>query len=133
MQIFAFRFSQLSVEYPSVPCNRTSKSRRIIASYLLVFLQMQLLGAAMLHQHGGLSARGRSLSVSCSDAQPRAGTDSNLLCTVCQIVQHSAVQPATSAQILPSSASVPLLRSFTAINYCSELPATNYGRAPPLA
>jgi hypothetical protein len=94
---------------------------------------MQLLGAAMLHRHGETSALEHGLSVSTCEAQPSGTADGNLLCTVCLIVHNGAVQPANAAQVLPPSISIALLRRLAPSSYRSELPAMNYGRAPPLA
>jgi hypothetical protein len=86
----------------------------------------------MLHWHGETVAPWHGLRVSGCEAQPSPPTDSNLLCTACQIVQSSAVQPAIVVQVLPSSISVALVGRMTPIHYRSELPAMSYGRAPPL-
>jgi hypothetical protein len=115
-----------------VPSNWTRQLQLAFPSYLLVLLQLHLLGMAMLHQHGETTAPWHGLWISACEAQPASTSDSNLLCTVCQIVQNSAVQPAVAAQVLPPSTSVPLVRLMTPSNYRSELPAMSYGRAPPL-
>jgi hypothetical protein len=99
---------------------------------LLVILQAHLLVAAVLHQHGGTTAPHHSLCVSGYEVQPSSDSKGNLLCTVCQIVHNGAVQPASAAQILPPSNSLPLLRRMAPSHYRAELPALSYGRAPPL-
>jgi len=86
----------------------------------------------MLHRHGETLPVFHGLWATGSEVQPSSTADSNLLCTACQIVQNGALQPASVAQILPSSISVPLLRRMTSSNYRSELPVMSYGRAPPL-
>ena len=116
-----------------MPSNWTHQLRRAFAPYLLVLLQMHLLGVAMLHRHGETTALCHVLRVSVCDIQSSPGVDSNLLCTVCQIVQSGAAQPAGAAQVLPSPTSVPLLRLVAPSNYRSELPAMSYGRCRPLS
>ena len=115
-----------------MPRNWAGQFRRAFASYVLVLLQVHLLGIAMLHQHDEAAASWHGLWVSGCEVQSSPAADSNILCTACQIVQHSAVQPGNAAQALPSSASVPLLRHMTPSNYRSELPVMNHGRAPPI-
>ena len=112
--------------------NLTRQFRRHLASYLLVFLQVNLMGVAILHWHGEVTAPGHGVWVSEHEVQPASTSDSNLLCTACQIVHNGAAQPASAAQVLPSSTSAPMVRLMTPSNYRAELPATNYGRAPPL-
>jgi len=86
----------------------------------------------MLHRHGETLPVCHGLWATGGEVQPASTADSNLLCTACQIVQAGAVQPASAAQIIPSSVSVPLLRRATLSNYRSDFPAMSYGRAPPL-
>jgi len=86
----------------------------------------------MLHRHGETTVLSHGLWVSGCEVQPPPTSDRNLLCTVCQIVQNGAVQPATAPQVLPPSISVPLLPRVAPSNYRSELPVMSYGRAPPL-
>ncbi len=95
-------------------------------------MQANLLVVAILHQHGETIALRQDLSVSGYEVQPSPDSKGNLLCTVCQIVHNGAVQPASAAQILPPSISLPLLRRRAPSHYRTELPALNYGRAPPL-
>ena len=110
-----------------------ARQSSVLGSYLLVFLQMHLLGIAMLHRHGEMPAPWQHvISVSACEVQSPATSDSNLLCTACQIVQHSAAQPGSAAEALPSLASIPLVRRMVPSSYRSELPAMNHGRAPPL-
>ena len=113
--------------------NWTRQFRCAFASYLLVLLQVHLLGVAMLHWHGETMAPGHGLWVSACDVQTPSTSDSNLPCTACLIVQNGAAQPATAAQVLPSSSSVPLVRLMTPSDYRSEFSAMSYGRAPPTA
>jgi hypothetical protein len=115
-----------------VPRNWTAKVRRVVACYLLVLLQVHLLGVAMLHWHGGKIAPSHAPRVSASNAQPTPESDSNLLCTACLIVHNGAVQPASAAQVLPTSASVALIRRIAPNHYRAESPAMSFGRAPPL-
>jgi hypothetical protein len=112
--------------------NRIPQIRRAFAPYLLVLLQAHLLVVAMLHQHGETTASRHSLCVSSHEVQTSPESKNNLLCTVCQIVHNGAVQPASAAQILPPSISLPLLRRMAPSHYRAELPALSYGRAPPL-
>jgi hypothetical protein len=95
-------------------------------------LQVHLLGIAMLHRHSA-PAPWHGRWVTAHHAQPSPAADDSVHCTACQIVQHSAVQPGGAAQILPSSASVPLIRRMIDNSYCSALLVTSHGRAPPLA
>ncbi|MGD1102130.1 MAG: hypothetical protein ABSA59_08685 [Terriglobia bacterium] len=109
--------------------NWTHQLRRAFASYLLVLLQVHLLGAAMLHRHGETTGLCHGLWVSGCEVPASPTSESNLLCTVCQIVQNGAVQPASAAQVLPPSISVPLVRrmhlplSKTSFQFCSGNPA----------
>lgn len=86
----------------------------------------------MLHRHGETTGVRYGLWASVCEVPSSPTSESNLLCTVCQIVQNGAVQPASAAQILPPSISVPLLPRMTPSDYRPELPAMSYGRAPPL-
>jgi hypothetical protein len=124
--------SKIPVECSPVRRNRTYQFRRTLAPCLLVLLQVHLLGVAMLHRHGETTALRHGLWVAGCEVQPSPASDSNLLCAACQIVQNSAAQPASAAQVLASPTSVPLVRRMTPSNYRSELPAMGYGRAPPL-
>ena len=107
--------------------------RRAFASYLLVLLQVHLLGIAMLHWHIELPAPGHGLRVDNSAVQPAPASEGNLPCTACQIVQNGAARPALVAQVLPSSKSVPLIALMASSIYYSEFSAMSYGRAPPVA
>ena len=106
--------------------------RRAFASYLLVILQVHLLGVAMLHWHGEVPTLQHGLRVENSALQQSPASDCSVPCTACQIVQSGAARAATVAQIIPSSNSVPLVRSNTPSIYHSEFSAMSYGRAPPL-
>jgi hypothetical protein len=97
-----------------------------------VFLQVHFLGVAMLHRHGEMPVLRHGLRVAGIEVQPSPASDSNPLCTVCQIVQNGAAQPARAVQILPPSISIPLPPRAAATNYRSVLPVMSYGRAPPL-
>jgi hypothetical protein len=107
--------------------------RRALASFLLVLLQVHLLGIAMLHWHGETPTLGHGLRVDNSAVQPSPASEGNLPCTACQIVQNGAARPALVAQVLPSSKSVPLIRLTVSSIYHSEFSAMSYGRAPPVA
>ena len=114
-------------------CNVLYPFRRALASYLLVLLQVHLLGIAMLHWHGESLMPGHGLRVDNSAVQPVPASESNLPCTACQIVQSGAARAATVAQVLPSSNSVPLVRLNTPSIYHLEFSAMSHGRAPPVA
>jgi hypothetical protein len=106
---------------------------RVLASCLLVFLQVNLLGVAMLHWHGEMPAPQHGQRVDNRATQSSPTSDGNLPCTVCQIVQSGAAQTGHVVQVLPSSNSVPLIRLTTPIIYHLEFLAMSYGRAPPIA
>jgi hypothetical protein len=116
-----------------VPRNWTTKFRRAFTPCLLAVLQVNLLGIAILHQHGETISQSHAPYVSGCEVPTSPFADGNLFCTVCQIVQHGAVQPANAAQVIPLSTSVQLVRSVAPSHYHSEFPAMSYGRAPPLA
>ncbi len=124
--------SQTSGRMRFVPRNWIRQARPTFASYVLVFLQVHLLGVAMLHRHGETMSPWHGLWVSGCEVQPSPASDGSLLCSACQIVHNGAAQPASALQVLPSSISVPLVFRLTTSNYRSELPAMSYGRAPPL-
>jgi len=86
----------------------------------------------MVHRHGETTELRHGLRVFGFEVPSSPTSEGNLLCTVCQIVQNGAVQPANAAPILPPSISVPLLLRITPSDCRSDLPAMNYGRAPPL-
>ena len=111
----------------------TRQFRRAVTGYLLVVLQVHLLGVAMLHWHGERAAPCHGQWFCGCKVPPTPVADSNLLCTACQIVQHSAVQPASAARVLLSLTSALLPLRLATHSYHSELPAMNHGRAPPLA
>jgi hypothetical protein len=115
-----------------VSSNRVQEFRRAFASCLLVLLQVNLLGVAMLHWHGELPAPAHSPQVYGCEAPSSSASECNLPCTACQIVQNGAVQPADAAQVIPSSHSTPLARLLAPSFYRSEFSAISYGRAPPL-
>ena len=115
-----------------VRLNRLGDSQVVVASYLFVFLQMQLLGAAVLHRHGETMARGSGTAVAPREVPLSANSDNNFSCVVCQIVHNGAFQPATAAQVLPPSATVPLLRLLAPNDHRWDSRAMTFGRAPPL-
>lgn len=106
--------------------------RRSAASYLLVILQVHLLGVAMLHWHGESNAPSHSLWAQGCDASAPASSDCSIPCPACQIVQTSSVQPASAAQVLPPENSVLLIRCMAPNDHSSDLPVMSYGRAPPV-
>lgn len=106
---------------------------RVLSSYLLVLLQVNLLGVAMLHSHGEMPTPQRGQRVDNRVTQSSPTSDGNLPCTVCQIVQSGAAQAGHAAQVVPSSNSVPLVRLTTPSTYHLEFLAMSYGRAPPIA
>ena len=116
-----------------MPGNPTRSSRKALAAYLLVLLQVNLLGVAMLHRHSEAVVPGHGLWVLGSETHPSPTSESGVPCAVCQIVHSSAVQPAPAAQIRPPATMVPLVRRLVPSDYCSVLLTINYGRAPPLS
>jgi hypothetical protein len=115
-----------------VLCKTFGSFRRSPAAYLLVFLQVHLLGVAMLHWHGESPAFGHGARVDRGAAQTSTG-ECSIPCPACQIVQNGAARPATVAQPIPSSNAVPLDRVNAPSAYYTEFSAMSYGRAPPIA
>ncbi|MGO8818085.1 MAG: hypothetical protein ACLQVG_25855 [Terriglobia bacterium] len=114
-----------------MPRNWTTKFRRSLAPYVLMLLQLHLLGIAMLHRHGETAPVSHGLGVSGGEATAPATSDCNIPCPACQIVQTSSVQPASTAQVLPPANSVLMIRRMVPSNHCADLPVMSYGRAPP--
>lgn len=86
----------------------------------------------MLHWHGEPPTSDQGPQVERGAVQSTA-TDCSIPCLACQIVQNGAARPATVAQALPSTNSVPLDRVKIPSIYHSEFSAMSYGRAPPVA
>jgi hypothetical protein len=103
-----------------------------LAVYSLVLLQVHLVWVAILHHHGETATRWHAPWVSGCGAQPSPAAGNSLPCTACQIVRHSAVQPATATAVFQPVVSVYLALCLTHNNYGSLQPASTYGRAPPL-
>jgi len=114
---------------------RTGLIRRFgytLAVYSLVLLQVHLVCVAILHHHGETETRWHAPWVSGCGTQQSPAAGNSLPCTACQIVRHSAVQPATAMAVFQPAVSVPFPPRLTQGIYCSVRPAISYGRAPPL-
>ena len=116
-----------------MPGKSTRSSRKAWASCLLVFLQLHLLGVAMLHRHGEAVGPSSGLCVQGRETQPSSTSESGIPCAVCQIVHSGAARPAPAAQILSPVILVSWVWRLAPGGYRSVLPAMSYGRAPPLS
>jgi hypothetical protein len=113
-----------------------SPNRRLLRTSLtglLVLLQVHLVWIGELHRHSFAEALPPSTtSLREGSQQPAPVVDTELLCTACQVVQHSAARPAISTPTPGPVAAVSFRPTVASSDFNSHQPNIQYGRAPPL-
>jgi hypothetical protein len=92
-----------------------------------------LLWVAVLHHHDALASSAVPSSLHSASQSKQATAEGRLICAVCQIVRHNALQPAMGAATPMPVLTTRLRRIILAGDIYSYDPAVVFGRAPPFA
>ena len=98
----------------------------------LALLQVHIFWVTLFHHHDSLPLPLQSSTVQQGSADMPLEVEASLFCTACQIMRHSAAQPALAFQLPAPATLVPFLPKGVLIKIHSIQPDAFNGRAPPL-
>lgn len=114
-----------------VPCPR-NHSRRALAVWGLVIIQIQLGWAGAFHQHEDARPSVLAPTFTLSDGVPSERVANRLICVACQIGRQGAAYLATAPRGATPDAVVHSRAASSLLILSLMLPAPIFARAPPI-